>query len=304
MDGLGRLALMYPQIMRGIFPRLCLIFGLLAIFVSTPITAQQDSFHWVDFHADKDQPVIVWVTRALSTEHWTAIREIGVLYDSALVVTSTRAAADASPAADTFDVWSVNLTNHVRTPLLKGVNLRWLDWMQFSPFEPREIAVFYDDCVNCTATTYFTAFHFDVRDHIFVSRWMRGGQAVPVWFTAGPQGVSLTQVYAVLTAPDGLNYLATWNHYDYGKQKPAEDYLFRYDVDQNSGLDRTALLSNKDADAMKQRLCSVQGAAANLVRGQDSELCQQTVHPRAERKPVTTPPTNNQGRSTPAQPHH
>ena len=50
---------------------------------------------------------------------------------------------------------------------------------------------------------------------------------------------------------------------------------------------------------MKQRLCGVQGAVAGLARGQDSALVPADVHPRPERRPTTTPPANNQGRSVP-----
>ncbi len=265
---------------------------------------QQNTFHWVDFHAEKDQPVIVWVTRSLDSQKWTAIREIGVLYDAALVVTTLRNAPDASPSTDVFQVWSVSLTKHAATPLLKGANLRWLDWMQFTPGSPREITAVYDDCRECPATTYFTAFHYDIRQHLIVPRWIRGAQGVPVWTSTVPEGVNLTQVYAALPELNGVEMLGSWAHYDYGKQKDPEDYVFRYDIDSLSGLDRTELLSGKDAAAMKQRLCSVQTAPAGMARGQDSALCQQTVHPVAERKPVTTPPANNKGRSTPPAPHH
>ena len=51
---------------------------------------------------------------------------------------------------------------------------------------------------------------------------------------------------------------------------------------------------------MKQRLCAAQPIVPELARGQDSPLCQQTLKPRPERKPVTTPPANNRGQSVPA----
>lgn len=264
-----------------------------------PETQQQQGFHWVDFHADADQPVIVWVQRALATEKWTAIREIGVMYDAALVVTTERAAPDGLPSADAFQLWSVNLTNHMRTPLLKGVNLRWVDWMNLREGSPHELAILYDDCRDCAATTYFTTFHYDFDQHILTPRWMRGGQAVPVWTGASPPGVELTQMYAVLAQPDGQEFLATWSHYDYGKQKPAEDYIYRYDEDPFNGVERTQLVTNKDAEAMKQRLCSSQAVASSVARGQASGVCDQLLHARAERRPVTTPPANAQGRSTP-----
>src|ERR1035437_1096860 len=125
-------------------PRLRFVLALVLVAASliaaTPLRAEQESFRWMDFHSVKDQDVIVWVTRALESERWTSIREIGVFYDAALVVTTLRANPDASPSADTFSIWSVSLTNHLRTPLLKGVKLRWLDWMQFSEGAPRELA--------------------------------------------------------------------------------------------------------------------------------------------------------------------
>jgi hypothetical protein len=261
--------------------------------------AQEDTFRWVDFHSAKDQDIAVWVTRALDSEKWTAIREVGVIYDAALVVTTSRANSLASPSADTFQIWSVSLTTHAKTPLLKGVNLHWLDWMQFGDGAGQDLAVMYDDCSECASTTYFTAFHYDRSQHIWAPRWMRGGQAVPLWSNVSPEGVAVTRVYAVLSEPGGRAMLGTWNHFDYGKEKPPEDFLYRYDLDPFTGLDRTDFLSGKETDAMKQRLCSVQPGSTALARGQDSALCQQTVHSRPERRPVTTPPANNQGRSVP-----
>lgn len=286
--------------MRGFFPRRWLAFGALVVCsVCLGAQDQPSVFHWVDFHSEKDQPYVIWVQRALAADAWTAIREIGVEYDAALVITTNRPGPEDSPGNDTFTIWNVNLTNHARTVLLKGVNLRWLGWMQMREAAPRELAVLYDDCRDCAPTTYFTTFQYDLRQHIFTPRWLRGGQTAPVWTSTAPEGVALTQMYAVLTEPNGLDLMATWSHYDYGKQKDPDDYLYRYDVDAFSGLERTLLLSGKDAEAMKQRICSAVGEMQSRARGQDSALCQALVHARPERHPVTTPPANNQGRSVP-----
>jgi hypothetical protein len=258
----------------------------------------------MDAHSAKDQDVIVWVTRSLAAEKWTAIREIGVEYDAALVVTTLRATPQSTPTADTFAVWSVSLTNHSLTPVLKGVNLRWLDWMRFAEGAPQELAVLYDSCSECAADTYFTAFRYDMPQHMWTGRWMRGGQGVPLSNANPPEGVAWTQVYAALAEPNGRQLLGTWNHFDYGAQKDPEDFVYRYDLDPFSSLERTQLLSGKDAESMKQRLCSTPGAVPGLTRGQDSPLCQQTVHPRPERRPVTTPPANNHGKSAPPGARH
>lgn len=288
--------------MRGNFLRLLLLLIPVCVLADPAASrAQQDSpaFRWIDFHSPADEPILVWVNRALETEKWSAIREIGVLYDAALVVTTQRPAPDALPSSDTFQLWSVNLTNHMKTPLLKGINLRWIAWMNLRQGTPRELAILYDDCGDCDATTYFTTFHYDSNQHILAPRWLRGGQTVPVWTATTPPGVNLDQMYAILAEPDGTQFLAAWSHFDYGKQKPAEDYIYRYDVDPFSGIDRTVLLTNKDVDTAKQRLCAAQAGHANLVRNDVDELCRQQVRPRAERRPATTPPPNNQGRSMP-----
>ncbi|MGA7856491.1 MAG: hypothetical protein WCA11_01080 [Terracidiphilus sp.] len=269
---------------------------------STPIPAQQapDSFHWVDFHSQKDQDVIVWVSRAMEPEKWTAIREIGVEYDAALVVTTLRASPKAAPNADTFSVWSVSLTSHLVTPLFRGVNLRWAGWLHFTETAPREPGILYDDCAECAATTYFTTFHYDMSQHLWAARWIRAGRAIPVWTTNTPAGVALTQVYAVMADPDGRELVGTWNHFDYGEQKPPEDYVYQYDLDPWSSLERIQLLNGKQADAMKQRLCLAEDAVAGLARGQDSTLCHPVANkPHHERRETTTP-ANTQGRSVPA----
>src|ERR1700757_2482316 len=149
--------------MRGIPFRILISLGWILVALSSyePLQAQEDSFRWMDFHSAKDQDVIVWVTRALAAEKWSSIREIGVIYDAALVVTSLRSNPEASPSADTFNLWRASLTTHALTPRLKGVNPRWLDWMQFSGNQQRELGLLYDDCSECAATTYFTALYYD-----------------------------------------------------------------------------------------------------------------------------------------------
>jgi hypothetical protein len=287
--------------MRVVFPWRIAGFVCALLAASHSLHAQQgpEPFRWMDFHSDKDHDIVFWVERSLAAEKWTAIREIGVQYDAALVVTTLRAGPDAPANQDSFNVWSVSLTNHSLTPLLKGYNLRWLNFLTFSEGETQEIPILYENCIECAPDTYFTAFHYDRGQHIWAARWMRGGQGVPVLSANPPPGVTWTQIYAGLAEPNGRQLLGTWSHFDYGNVKPAEDYVFRYDLDQLTGLERTQLLSGKDADAMKQRLCRTGEALPGLAHGQDSELCQELVNPRPERKPVTTPPAHNRGQSTP-----
>jgi hypothetical protein len=257
---------------------------LLALFAAslaptTPLIAQQspDNFHWIDFHSKQDQDTVVWVTRSLDPEKWSAIREIGVEYDAALVVTTLRKTPQTPPALDSFSIWTASLTNHSITLLLTGTNLRLLDWMLFAVGRPRDLGALYDDCNECDASTFLTAFYYDVRSHNWAARWMRGNQAIPLSSASAPQGVTSAQAYAVLADPNGHEVVGTWNHLDYGKAKAPEDYVYQYDVDSSNDLERTQVLSGKVAEAMKRRICVGSDAVTGLARGQDSPLCQSKI---------------------------
>jgi hypothetical protein len=267
------------------------------------IRAQQtsDTFRWIDFHDAKDQNIVAWITHSLAVEKWTAIREIGVIYDAALVVTADRPSPQSPPGEDTFSIWNCSLSSHVVAPLLSGVNLRWFDLEHFADGAPAEQTVLYDNCHDCAASTYFTAFYYDLPHHMFAARWLRGGQGVMVWNATPPSapGITWTQVYAVMGGADGRALLATWNHFEYGKLKPPSDTLFRYDVDPMTGMERTSELTREDAEAMKLRLCRAQDAVQGLARGQDSALCESLLGTQQQRRPVTTPPANNRGKSAP-----
>jgi hypothetical protein len=269
--------------------------------VTSPCSTAQapDTFRWIDFHAQSDQDVVVWVTRALDGQKWTAIREIGVQYDAALVITTNRATPQAATDRDTFAIWSVSLSNRALTHIADGVNLRLVDWLLLNAGEGRELGALYDDCSDCQATTYFTALHYDLRQHVWAARWMQGGKAVPVWVSNAAPGVTQTQVFAVMADENGRETLGTWSHLDYGKTKPAEDSVYRYDLDPQSNVERMQLLFGRDAVNMKDRLCRAQDEVPGLSRGQDSAFCQNSEKPHSERKPVTSPPSNNQGQSRP-----
>jgi hypothetical protein len=273
--------------------------------VTSSCTAQApDTFRWIDFHSQNDQDVVVWVTRALDGQKWTAIREVGVQYDAALVITTLRATPQAAPNRDTFTIWSVSLSDRKLTHLVDGANLRLMDWLLLNVGQGRELAALYDDCNDCQATTYFTAFHYDLRQRRFAGRWLVNGKAVPVWASNAALGVTQTQVFAVMADGNGRETLGTWNYLDYGKQKPAEETVYRYDLDPQTDVERTQLLSGRDAATLKDRLCRAQDAVPGLSRGQDSFLCQTSQKPHFERKPVTTPPANNQGQSRPPGARH
>src|ERR1700753_1273178 len=98
--------------------RLLQLFSAALMMTAASALAQpgSDAFHWIDFHDAKDAPTVAWVTQSLKAEKWTLIREIGVQWDSAVVLTSQRATPQSTPASDTYTVWSVNLAKREVQP--------------------------------------------------------------------------------------------------------------------------------------------------------------------------------------------
>jgi hypothetical protein len=274
-----------------------------------------DAFHWIDFHDSKDTPTVTWVTNALKAEHWTAIREIGVQWDSALVITTERKTAQSTPKSDLYTVWSVSLAKRDVQPVLHGVNLDILTWTTFGgPYQHvPELGLIYDDCTGCDApTTSFTTLFYNTTDHAWRARWMRGDQAAVLMNRGAVEGVTRSQLYGLHTEPQGRQILATWSHFDYGDTKPAEDFVFEYSVDPVSGLEQTQGLSGKHAEAMMARICHADPGQADpmlgaLAHGQDSSLCRNpgqlpsrpSRHSRSGHNPATSPPANNHGLSSP-----
>ncbi len=268
---------------------------VIALPCAMPLAAQPpEAFRWVNFHAETDADIANWVTHTMAKEKWTAIREIGVEYDAALVITDLRGTPQSMPGDDTFTVWSVSLTSRDHTPLLSGANLRFTGWLRFVPNHASEITALYDDCTHCQATTFFTAFHYDPATHSFVARWMHAGQAAPVWSANTLASGEWVQLYGVYPKPDGSVQLGTWSHFEDAAHKPQQDFLYLYSIGNADSAESAVPLSGSAAEPMKKRLCNPDGLVPGLARGQDAAICfrYHTYQPH----PITTPPPNNHGR--------
>src|SRR5579863_1198714 len=143
--------------MRSVFARvgLCCMAAVLAAGHPSPAQQTSETFRWIDFHADADQNIVAWIERSLAVADWTSIREIGVQYDAALVVTDNRTNPQAAPGAGAFTIWTASLTTHVLAPLVTGVNLRWSDPIRFADDAREEWPILYDNCRDCQPNTFF-----------------------------------------------------------------------------------------------------------------------------------------------------
>jgi hypothetical protein len=64
-------------------------------------------FHWVNFKQEQD--TVARVGQVLQAEDYSAMREIGVIADSALVFTTVREPGWTTPEGDMWTVYSISM---------------------------------------------------------------------------------------------------------------------------------------------------------------------------------------------------
>lgn len=286
------------------------VLGWLALAgVATAVRAQvAEGFNWVDLKTDSAK--VAAVAKALEGEKYTALREIGVAGDAALVVTARRDNPTSRPELDHYTVYSVNLTDGSASPLLNGSRLRLLDWERFLRDGQPELVATYDDCTQCTATTFLTAFYLDPKTKQWEARWKREKAGAPL-AAADPGGASGDDhVYALMVGVDGRAVLGTWQHFSGPARRSGDDYVFEYAVDLATGEDRVRPLAGSEAQEMKLRLCKADDKVLDLASGQDSASCKAPLaaaarHTRHGRRRAVRRGqyVNMTGQSDPAHPH-
>lgn len=244
-----------------------------------------EGFAWTDLRGETDRVGVV--TKALEGEKYTALREIAVVSDEALVITASRPNPTARPDQDHYIVYSVDLKNASDKPvqLMTGTHLQFRDWLRFVRDGETELVATYDDCSDCRATTFLTAFYLDAKTRKWRARWPREVAGAPL-FSAAPGNPGETdQAYALMVGADGRAVLATWSHFQQRKRGTGDDYLFEYDVDPASGLERSRQVLGSEAGPLRTRLCKAEGSVLDIAAGQDTASCKQVSRAGERRAP-------------------
>ena len=234
-----------------------------------------DGFTWVDLKADA--ATVGKVTTFLSDKPYTAIREIGLVGQQALVITSLRKDPTANPLDDTFTAYGVSLRDGSVEVLLDGTNLKYVDWQKFYDYDTPELVATYDDCAQCKATTFLTAFYIDRRSHRWGARWRREVAGAPL-YSADP---AKNYVYALFMGVDQKVVLDTWVSYpEQKKSSRGGEFLFEYRLDIPSDQGTSRPVTGRDVLPVKQRLCAGQSVVFGIAGGQDSAACRESVGKR------------------------
>jgi hypothetical protein len=227
-----------------------------------------DGFAWVDLKADTK--TVDRVNYLLQGKTYTAIREIGLVGQQALVITSHRKDPIANPMNDSFTAYGVSLHDGMVEELLDGTNLKYIDWQKFYDYDTPELVATYNDCSQCQATTFLTAFYIDRRTRRWGARWRREVAGAPL-YSADP---TKDYVYALFMNVDQKVVLDTWVSYPEQKRSSrGGEFLYEYRIDVPSDQGTSRPLGGRDVLPVKQRLCAGQDVVFGIAGGQDSEAC-------------------------------
>jgi hypothetical protein len=235
-------------------------------------------FRWVNF---KQEPTVVSsVEAALHEDDYSAIREIGIIGDFALVFTAKRDPAWNTPEGDRWQAYSLDLRHGTLKHLIAGYQLQIVTWLTFSKSGTGELALTYLDCYECEAATLFTSLRFDAPRGGWIARWKgkTANQLPGILFVSSDAGMpydndEVDQVWAVLQSASGQASVGTWYHSLNVKTGKVDDTVLKFVVDQTSGQEKTLTLTGQDARAWERTLCSSPDKIPGLSGGQDRRSC-------------------------------
>jgi hypothetical protein len=260
-----------------VFARPTILAVVFSLFVSATAQAQViDGFAWVDLKTDTQ--TVTKVTTFLANKPYTAIREIGIVNQQALVITTLRKDPTAQPGNDTFTAYGVSLKDGSVEELLDGTSLKYIDWQKFYDYDSPELLATYDDCSQCKATTFLTAFFIDRKTRRWGARWRRELAGAPLYSSASGKsdGSTRNYVYALFINVDQRVVLDTWVSYpEQKKSSRGGEYLFEYRIDPLSDQGTSRPLTGRDILPVKQRLCRGEETVFGIAGGQDSAPCKE-----------------------------
>jgi hypothetical protein len=237
-------------------------------------------FHWVDFKRGDD--AVAKVEKGLAREDYTAIREIGVSGDFALVFTSNRESGQSTPRGDGWSVYNISLKTGKSRLLLAGYKLEVGGWLRLQSSGMPDLAVSYLNCWECEAVSIFTALHCDPESG-WRARWRNEKSPIlpGVGFLDTDVGDPYTnedvdQIFAVL-APEGTATVGTWYHSRDLKTGKITSEVNRYFVDPKAGTDKSVTLRGAGVVPFEVRLCKGEYALPGLFQGQSSPSCKRVL---------------------------
>lgn len=261
---------------QGEFKIVGLLWTILALS-GTALSQAPEGFRWVNLK--EGGSTVLRIQQALKSEDYTALREVGIFGDYALVMTSRRDADQPTPLGDQWNVYNISTKTWNIASLIVGYNLEIKDWIDFQSGAMPDLGIVYLNCWECEPASLFTALHYDQQNG-WRSRWVNNDNAKQPGIVLRLTDVGdpytnedVDQVFAVVAPHNGVASAGTWYHSrDLGSGK-ITDIVSRFSVDPKSGGDKSEILEGAAAQSWKQRLCTATDSLSDLLGGQSSSIC-------------------------------
>lgn len=263
-----------------------------AIFAVAPALYAQSAFHWLNLENDKADMAIV--RHALKNEKFTAIREVGVRENDALVMVTEREDGADDPESDSWSVINVSLKTEKYQRIVSGYKVQIQAWLGKNN---EEIGISYFDCSECEAAQIFTALYW-TPGLGWRARWPEQGAShefphpgIPLMSedtSDDPENEEVAQVFALVPMPGDGYAAGYWLQVkNSASRKIVSNDVYRCFVD-SSGKEGTGKLSGKEARDWERKICDSSNLLPGPNRGQDSALCKAALNP-AKAGPTKSP---------------
>jgi hypothetical protein len=244
-------------------------------------------FHWVNFKREPD--TVARINQVLQADDYNAIREIGIVADSALVFTTAREPEWTTPEGGVWTVYSISMEAARFRKLLSGYDLHMVTWLKFVSGHDGDLGITYLDCYECEPATLFTALHYEPKDGWRV-RWpAKDSDPLPgILLISSDAGAPYTdedvdQVWAVLAPSPGLASIGTWYHSRDLKTGKVTSIATKFVVSP-AGEEQSLTLKGSAAALWERKLCKATDVILGLMGGQDSKSCKLLLQQKAVAK--------------------
>jgi hypothetical protein len=246
-------------------------------------------FSWVNIESDKT--TMTAVRHALHDPSITAIREVGLEGNFALVMTASREAGAPTPDYDLWSIYNISLATGKTQLLISGYGVTLLDWI--GPAN-HELALTYYNCWECEAAKLLTTLHF-VKSIGWKARWPnksdagkfpQPGALVSTSDIPDSSDEQVDVVFAVIsTQKNGSSFaVGSWLHQYNAATGKIDDDVERYSVGPTDD-DRTERLTGQEALKWERTICSPANIMIQPRTGQSSKICRDVLRGTADRQP-------------------
>jgi hypothetical protein len=259
------------------------VLAALAVGVRSNADTPQ-GFRWANL--ETDSATMAKVRTALKGVAITAIREVGIEGDYALVMAVNREIDAPTPDYDQWYIYNLSLKTGQKRLLAFGYGVKQIDWIGPGA---SELEITYYDCWECEAATLLTTLRLTRTG--WKARWVQKSEHVDypqpgalVQETPEDDTNEVDQVFALVEGTSKSVEAGSWFHARNLQTGKIEDDVYRYWVDPTTDADHVDTVKGQAAVAWERKICDRSEIVSEPGIGQDSKACRSVKRPAAPKK--------------------